>query len=54
MVDTSEQTFKEYAIEEFLVRNEPYYRSVGDELETIYRGIPSAHPRIAQGAHRLR
>ena len=33
MVDTAHQAYKEYAIEEFLVRSEPYYRTIGDELE---------------------
>ena len=33
MVETAHQGYKEYAIEEFLVRSEPYYRPVGDELE---------------------
>ena len=27
-----EPQYKEFAIEEFLVRSEPYYRAVGDEL----------------------
>ena len=31
MVDTAGPLYKEYAIEEFLVRAEPYYRAIGDE-----------------------
>ena len=31
--EQNEPQYKEYAIEEFLVRSEPYYRPVGDELE---------------------
>ena len=33
MVQTDQPSYKEYAIEEFLVRDEPYYRVVGDELD---------------------
>ena len=49
MVDTSEQTFKEYAIEEFLVRNEPYYRSVGDELELFTAAYRQHIPYCSRG-----
>ena len=33
MVETDQPRYKEYAIEEFLVRDEPYYRAIGDEEE---------------------
>ena len=32
-VEPEFKEYKEYAIEEFLVRSEPYYRAVGDEIE---------------------
>ncbi|MBI3326232.1 MAG: CbbQ/NirQ/NorQ/GpvN family protein [Nitrospinae bacterium] len=37
MDETAGPHYKEYAIEEFFVRREPYYRAVGDELE-LFRG----------------
>ncbi len=49
MVDTAEQTFKEYAIEEFLVRSEPYYRSVGDELELFTAAYRQHIPVLLKG-----
>ena len=35
MVEAAEPQFKEYAIEEFLVRSEPYNRPVGAEMESV-------------------
>ena len=49
MVDTAEPTFKEYAIEEFLVRSEPYYRSVGDELELFTAAYHQHIPVLLKG-----
>lgn len=49
MVDTAEPTFKEYAIEEFLVRSEPYYRSVGDELELFTAAYNQHIPVLLKG-----
>ena len=31
MAESRDGRYKEYAIEEFLVRDEPYYRPIGDE-----------------------
>lgn len=49
MVDISEPTFKEYAIEEFLVRAEPYYRPVGDELELFTAAYHQHIPVLLKG-----
>ncbi len=49
MVDTVEQTYKEYAIEEFLVRSEPYYRTVGDELELFTAAYHQHIPVLLKG-----
>ena len=51
MVEASPETeahFTEYAIEEFLVRDEPYYRPIGDEIELFtaaYRPVSYTHLR---------
>ncbi len=49
MVDTVDQQFKEYAIEEFLVRTEPYYRAVGDELELFTAAYRQHIPVLLKG-----
>ena len=49
MVDTAEPQFKEYAIEEFLVRSEPYYRTVGDELELFSAAYNQHIPVLLKG-----
>ena len=49
MVDIAEPTFKEYAIEEFLVRAEPYYRPVGDELELFTAAYNQHIPVLLKG-----
>jgi nitric oxide reductase NorQ protein len=49
MVDTARQRFKEYAIEEFLVRSEPYYRSVGDELDLFSAAYHQHIPVLLKG-----
>ena len=40
---------KEYAIEEFLVRTEPYYRAVGDELELFTAAYKQHIPVLLKG-----
>ena len=49
MVDTAEPQHKEYAIEEFVVRKEPYYRSVGDELELFTAAYHQHIPVLLKG-----
>ncbi|PKB79828.1 MAG: AAA family ATPase [SAR202 cluster bacterium Io17-Chloro-G9] len=49
MVETAEPQFKEYAIEEFLVRAEPYYRPIGDE-EQLFTAAYNQHiPVLLKG-----
>ena len=45
----AEPQFKEYAIEEFLVRSEPYYRAVGDELELFTAAYQQHIPVLLKG-----
>lgn len=49
MVDTAEPQFKEYAIEEFLVRSEPYYRPVGDEMDLFTAAYQQHIPVLLKG-----
>ena len=49
MVDTAHQGYKEYAIEEFVVRSEPYYRPVGDELELFSAAYNEHIPVLLKG-----
>jgi nitric oxide reductase NorQ protein len=49
MVEAAEPQFKEYAIEEFLVRQEPYYRSIGDELELFTAAYRQHIPVLLKG-----
>ncbi len=49
MVNTAEPSYKEYAIEEFLVRAEPYYRPVGDELELFTAAYHQHIPVLLKG-----
>ena len=49
MVEAVEPQFKEYAIEEFLVRQEPYYRSIGDELELFTAAYHQHIPVLLKG-----
>lgn len=49
MVDTAQPRYKEYAIEEFLVRSEPYYRSVGDELDLFSAAYHQHIPVLLKG-----
>ena len=44
-----EPSFKEFAIEEFLVRSEPYYRAVGDELELFEAAYQQHIPVLLKG-----
>ena len=47
--EQSEPQYKEYAIEEFLVRSEPYYRPVGDELELFTAAYNQHIPVLLKG-----
>ena len=49
MVETLEPQYKEYAIEEFLVRSEPYYRPVGDEMEMFEAAYKQHIPVLLKG-----
>ena len=52
MVEAAEQELKhysEYAIEEFLVRAEPYYRAVGDEMELFAAAYQQHIPVLLKG-----
>ncbi len=49
MADSTPSQYKEYAIEEFLVRREPYYRPVGDELELFTGAYNQRIPVILKG-----
>ena len=52
MVEAVEQErkhFSEYAIEEFLVRAEPYYRAVGDEMELFAAAYQQHIPVLLKG-----
>ena len=51
MMDTDEPHYNEFAIEEFLVRSEPYYRPVGDELE-LFTGESKKNATTGIGAFR--
>ncbi len=44
-----EPQYKEFAIEEFLVRSEPYYRAVGDELELFEAAYEQHIPVLLKG-----
>ncbi len=52
MVEAAEkerQHYSEYAIEEFLVRAEPYYRAVGDEMELFSAAYQQHIPVLLKG-----
>jgi nitric oxide reductase NorQ protein len=49
MVETAEPQYKEYAIEEFLVRSEPYYRPIGDEMEMFEAAYRQHIPVLLKG-----
>jgi nitric oxide reductase NorQ protein len=49
MVETAEPQYKEYAIEEFLVRSEPYYRPVADEMEMFEAAYRQHIPVLLKG-----
>lgn len=49
MVDNGAPEYKEYAIEEFVVRNEPYYRSIGDEMELFTAAYHQHIPVLLKG-----
>jgi nitric oxide reductase NorQ protein len=49
MMEMAEPRFKEYAIEEFTVRGEPYYHPVGDELELFTGAYKQRIPVLLKG-----
>ena len=49
MVQTDQPSYKEYAIEEFLVRDETYYRVVGDELDLFTAAYHQHIPVLLKG-----
>jgi nitric oxide reductase NorQ protein len=49
MPDTDQPGYKEYAIEEFLVRSEPYYRPLGDELDLFTAAYHQHIPVLLKG-----
>ncbi len=49
MINTGEPEAKEYAIEEFVVRSEPYYRAIGDELELFTAAYHQHLPVLLKG-----
>ena len=49
MVELDEPQYKEYAIEEFLVRDEPYYRVVGDEEDLFTAAYHQHIPVLLKG-----
>ena len=49
MVEAADPSYKEYAIEEFIVRSEPYYRAVGDEMEMFEAAYRQHIPVLLKG-----
>ena len=49
MVEAAKGSYKEYAIEEFLVRDEPYYRPIGDEIELFTAAYRQHIPVLLKG-----
>ena len=49
MVDVSKTESKEYAIEEFLIKEKPYYKPVGDEEELFNAAYKSHIPLLLKG-----
>lgn len=49
MVETDQPKYKEYAIEEFLVRDEPYYVPISDELELFTAAYHQHLPVLLKG-----
>ena len=48
-VEQGKKHYSEYAIEEFLVRAEPYYRAVGDEMELFAAAYQQHIPVLLKG-----
>ena len=48
-VEQEKKHYSEYAIEEFLVRAEPYYRAVGDEMELFAAAYQQHIPVLLKG-----
>ncbi|HLF04614.1 MAG TPA: CbbQ/NirQ/NorQ/GpvN family protein [Dehalococcoidia bacterium] len=49
MVNAVGPEYKEYAIEEFLVRREPYYRAISDEMELFNAAYQEHIPVLLKG-----
>lgn len=49
MTTLDEPHYREFAIEEFLVRSEPYYRAVGDEIELFTGAYNQRIPVLLKG-----
>ena len=49
MVKVGDAPYKEYAIEEYVVREEPYYRTVGDEIELFEAAYAQQLPVLLKG-----
>ena len=49
MASGTETVYKEYAIEEFVIKDEPYYRSVGDEIELFEAAYEQQLPVLLKG-----
>jgi nitric oxide reductase NorQ protein len=49
MIDHSERHPREYAIEEFVVQKEPYYKPVGDEVELFTAAYSKRIPVLLKG-----
>ncbi len=49
MVKGADTQYKEYAIEEYVVREEPFYRAVGDEMELFEAAYAQHLPILLKG-----
>ena len=49
MAESRDGRYKEYAIEEFLVRDEPYYRPIGDEIALFTAAYHQHIPVLLKG-----
>ena len=49
MVATDQALYNEYAIEEYVITNEPYYRATGDEVELFEAAFKQQLPVLLKG-----
>ena len=49
MVATDQALYNEYAIEEYVITNEPYYRATGDEIELFEAAFKQQLPVLLKG-----